>query len=64
MADGDIHVVENGNEWTLTIEGVQRDLLSLDTEEEAVRTARRLAECAHCEAVIHGDVPLVDETPV
>ena len=59
MADQDLHVIKNGNDWTVTIEG-QGDLVSFDTEEEAVRTARRIAETAHCQAVIHGDVaPLV-----
>ena len=55
MADDDIHVMKNGDDWTVTIEG-QGDLVSFETEEEAVRTARRIAETARCETVIHGDV--------
>ena len=51
MADDDLHVIKNGDDWTVTIEG-QGDLVSFDTEEEAVRTARRIAETARCEAVI------------
>jgi hypothetical protein len=59
MADDDIHVIKSGDDWTVTIEG-QGDLVSFDTEEEAVRTARRIAETADCEAVIHGNaVPVV-----
>ena len=64
MADDDIHVIKNGDDWTVTIEG-QGDLVSFDTEKEAVRTARRIAETARCEAVIHGDiVPLVGRRSV
>ena len=64
MADDDIHVIKNGDDWTVTIEG-QGELVSFDTEEEAVRTARRLAETARCEAVVHAEVvPLADEPAV
>ena len=65
MADGDIHVVRSGNGWTVTIEGIRGDLVSFDTEDEAVRTARRVAEAAHSDVVIHGeDVLLPDQTAV
>jgi Uncharacterized protein conserved in bacteria (DUF2188) len=63
MADGDIHVVNNGDEWTVTIEGVQGVLVSFDTFDEAVRTARRVAEDARCEVVVHSDgIELADQT--
>jgi hypothetical protein len=35
MADGDIHVVKSGDEWTLTLEGIKGNLVSFDTEDEA-----------------------------
>ena len=64
MADDDIHLIKQGDDWAVTIEG-QGELVSFDTEEEAVRTARRIAETARCEVVVHGDtVPLVDDRPV
>ena len=63
MADGDIHVVNNGDDWAVTIEGVQAVLVSFDTFDEAVRTARRVAEDARCEVVVHGEsVELADQT--
>lgn len=55
MADGDIHVVNNGDDWSVTIEGVQDFLVSFDTFDEAIRTARRVAEDARCEVVVHSD---------
>ncbi len=65
MADGDIHVRKSGDDWTVTVEAVQGDLVSFDTAEEAVRTARRIAESACCEAIVHDDVvPLDDEAPI
>ena len=63
MADGDIHVVKDGDNWTVTIEAVQGVLVSFDTFDEAVRTARRVAEDARCEVVVHNDgVQLADQT--
>ena len=62
MADGDIHVVKRGNDWTVTIEGVEGVLVSFDTEDEAVRTARRVAQAARCEVILHDVVPLADQT--
>jgi len=62
-ADGDIHVVNDGDVWTVKIEGVQGVLVSFDTFDEAVRTAQRVAEDARCEVVIHGDgIELADQT--
>ena len=55
--------MKDGDDWTVAIEG-QGDLVSFDTEEEAVRTARRIAESVSSEAVIHGDVvPRVGVAP-
>jgi hypothetical protein len=48
---------------TVRIEGVQGVLVSVDTFDEAVRTARRVAEDARCEVVVHSDgVELADQT--
>jgi hypothetical protein len=62
MADGDIHVARNGEDWTVTVEGIKGDLVSFDTEAHAVRTAHRVAEAAHSDVVIHGDDVLPDQT--
>ena len=62
MADGDVHVVKQGDDWTVTIEGIRGVLVSFDTEDDAVRTARRVAEAARCEVVVHDVVPLADPT--
>ena len=43
MADGDIHVVKDGDNWTVTIEAVQGVLVSFDTFDEAVRRLRPVA---------------------
>jgi hypothetical protein len=64
MADGDIHVVKSGNAWTVTIEGIGGVLVSFDTEDEAVRTARRVARDARCEVVVHDVDPLADQAAV
>ena len=62
MADDDIHVVNNGDDWKVTIEG-QGDLVSFDTFGEAIRTVRRVAEDARCEVVVHSDgVQVADQT--
>jgi hypothetical protein len=60
MADGDIHVVKNGDDWTVTIEGIKGELVSFDTEDDAVRTARRVAEAAHSELIVHDGVAPAD----
>lgn len=62
MADGDVHVVKRGNDWTVTIEGIKGVLVSFDTEDDAVRTARRVADAAHCEVIVHATVPLANQT--
>jgi hypothetical protein len=53
MADGDVHVVKKGNDWAVTIEGIRDVLVSFDSEDDAARTARRVAEAAHCEVIVH-----------
>ena len=55
MADGDIHVTKVGVDWAVTIEGIKGVLVSFDTEDDAVATARRVAEAARSEVVVDGD---------
>ncbi|HEY7344388.1 MAG TPA: DUF2188 domain-containing protein [Gaiella sp.] len=55
MADGDVHVVKKGLDWTVTVEGIRGDLLSYDTEDEAVRAARRIAAAARSDVVFDDD---------
>lgn len=62
MADGDIHVVKSGDDWAVKLEGIKGVLLSFDTEDDAVQAARRVAQAARCEVVVHDGVPLADET--
>jgi hypothetical protein len=52
MADGDIHVVKKGLDWTVTIEGIKGALVSYDTEDEAIRSARRVAAAARSDVVL------------
>jgi hypothetical protein len=61
MSDGDIHVVKRGDDWTVTIEGIKGDLVSFDTEDEAVRTARRVAAAARSDVVFDDDPRLADQ---
>ena len=62
MADGDVHVVKRGPDWAVTIEGIRGALVSFDTEDDAVRTARRVANAAPCEVIVHAVIPLADQT--
>ena len=62
MADGDVHVTKHENGWTVTIEGIEGVLVSFDTQADAVHTARRVAEAARCEVVVHDVLPLADQT--
>ena len=62
MSDGDIHVVKKGHDWTVTIEGIKGDLVSFDTEDEALRTARRVAAAARSDVVLDDDPRLADAT--
>ena len=55
MADGDIHVAKRGIDWVVKIEGIAGVLVSFDTEDEAVRTAHRVADEARSQLVIDGD---------
>ena len=64
MADGDIHVVKKGLDWSVTIEGIKGDLVSYDTEEEALRCARRVATAARSDVVLDDDVPFADHATV
>jgi len=63
MSDGDIHVVKRGDDWTVTIEGIKGDLVSFETEDEALRTARRVAASARSEVVLDDDPRLADHAP-
>lgn len=60
MSDGDIHVVKKGDDWTVTIEGIRGDLVSFDTEDEALRAARRVAAAARSDVVLDDDPRLAD----
>jgi hypothetical protein len=62
MADGDIHVVKKGDDWTVTIEGIKGDLLSYDTEDDALRAAQRLAAAAQSDVVRDDDARLAATT--
>jgi hypothetical protein len=58
MADGDVHVVKRGDDWTIRIEGIKGDLVSFDTEDEALGAARRLAAAAQSDVVRDDDARL------
>jgi hypothetical protein len=60
MADGDIHVVKKGLDWTVTVEGIRGHLVAYDTEEEAIRSARRVAAAARSDVVLDDDPRLAD----
>jgi hypothetical protein len=62
MADGDIHVAKSGDDWTITVEGIKGELVSFDTEDEAVRAARRVAKAAGADVVLDDDVRLAKQT--
>ena len=47
----DVHVVPRGDGWALEVAGDKQE--SFDTQDEAVRRGRRLAELEHGELVIH-----------
>ena len=64
MADGDIHVVKKGADWIVTIEGIKGDLVSYDTEDEALRSARRVAEAARSDVVLDDELRLGDSATV
>jgi uncharacterized protein DUF2188 len=64
MAEGDIHVVKKGDDWTVTIEGIKGDLVSYDTEDEALRSARRVAAAVRSDVVLDDDVRLVDRATI
>ena len=64
MADGDIHVVKKGADWIVTIEGIKGDLVSYDTEDEALRSARRVAEAARSDVVVDDELRLGDSATV
>ena len=60
MSDGDVHVVKRGDDWTVTIEGIEGDLVSFDTEDDAVRTARRIAAGSRSAVVLDDDPRLAE----
>ena len=64
MADGDIPVVKKGADWIVTIEGIKGDLVSYDTEDEALRSARRVAEAARSDVVLDDELRLGDSATV
>ena len=64
MSDGDIHVVKRGDDWTVTVEGIKGDLVSYDTEDEAIRSARRVAAAARSDVVLDDDPRLADHARI
>jgi hypothetical protein len=64
MSDGDIHVVKQGDDWTVTVEGIKGSLVSYDTEDEAIRSARRVAAAARSDVVLDDDPRLVDNARI
>jgi Uncharacterized protein conserved in bacteria (DUF2188) len=49
---GDVHVVPRGDVWTLEVAGAK--FWSFDTQDEAMRRGRGLADRERGELVIHG----------
>jgi len=47
--------VKKGDDWTVRIEAIKEDLVSFDTEDDALRAARRLAAAAHADVVRDDD---------
>ena len=64
MSDGDIHVVKWGADWTVTVEGIKGALVSYDTEDEAIRSARRVAAAARSDVVLDDDPRLADNARI
>jgi hypothetical protein len=64
MSDGDIHVVKRGDDWTVTVEGIKGDLVSYDTEDQAIRSARRVAAAARSDVVLDDDPRLADHARI
>ena len=64
MSDGDVHVVKRGDDWTVTVEGIKGDLVSYDTEDEAIRSARRVAAAARSDVVLDDDPRLADNARI
>lgn len=54
MADGDIHVAEDGEDWVVTIEGIKGTAIKYPTRDEAVDAGRRVADAARSTLVIVG----------
>lgn len=51
VADGDIHVVQDGDDWTVAVEGA---LFKYPTRKEAVEAGRRVAAAAHSKLILVG----------
>lgn len=51
----DVHVVPQGDKWTLTIEGQGEGEGSFDTQQEAIDRGRELAQKLQGELIIHGE---------
>jgi uncharacterized protein YdaT len=55
----DVHVVPHGDSWALEVAGNKQE--TFDTQKEAVRRGRQLAEQEHGELVVHGEAGQVRE---
>jgi len=51
VADGDIHVVQDGDDWTVAVEGA---LFRYPTRKEAVEAGGRVAAAAHSKLILVG----------
>ena len=56
---GDVHVVQHGDSWALEVAGTRQE--TFNTQKEAVRRGRQLAEQEHGELVVHGEAGQVRE---
>ena len=54
MADGFIHVVQQGGQWCVKVEGTERARSKHGTQAEAVTAGRAAARKAKTELLVHG----------
>lgn len=53
MAKKNVHVVPNGNNWSVVTEGTEKPLSNHRTQQAATEAGRKVAIESHCELVIH-----------
>jgi len=54
MADGFVHVVNEGGTWTVKVEGSQRPRSRHSTQADAISAGRTVARKAKTELLVHG----------